>query len=81
MKKVQVKAEMVLHTIIGEYDILYAQERELRGAFPDKPSEILSISTDPAAHLGETSLPPAEAVSGIFPAVKFHEKGKSNDHT
>ena len=53
---------MVLYTIINEYDILYAQERELRGeigAFsdkPDKPCE--NFSTDPADYLAGTALSP-----------------------
>ena len=75
MKKAGVRAEMVLHTIIGEYDVLYAHERELRGFFPDKPSEILS--TDPAAYLGETSIPTLTAQiaqSGIFPHSKNSAK-------
>ena len=65
---------MVLYTIIGEYDILYAQERELRGFFPDKPdkpSEILS--TDPAAHLEGTSLPSFSAQLGNFPKIQKTE--------
>ena len=72
------KAEMVLHTIIGEYDILYAQERELCGFLSDKPCGI--ISTDPAAHLAGTSLTSVAemtAAQGISPAFeKTNEKGE-----
>ena len=71
---------MVLYTIIGEYDILYAQERELRGFLPDKPSEILS--TDPTAHFAGTSLPTLTAGLGISPRSSKNRKGrKINDYT
>lgn len=66
---------MVLYTIIGEYDILYAQERELFGFFPDKPSQEV-LSTDPGAHLAGTSLPSFSAKSGNFPYVKNNKKGE-----
>lgn len=66
--------KMVLHTIIGEYDILYAQERELRGFFPDKPSEVLS--TDPTAYLSGTSLPCLTAQLG-FPINLKNKKGEN----
>ena len=36
---------MVLHSIIGEYDILYAQEREL--SFAENPKQEI-MSTNPA---------------------------------
>ena len=42
---------MVLHTIIGEYDVLYAQEREL--AFVKNPKQEL-MSTNPADFLQGT---------------------------
>ena len=68
---------MVLYTIIGEYDVLYAHERELRGFFSDKPAGILS--TDPAAHLTGTSLPSAAemtAAHGISTAFKKTKREK-----
>ncbi|MBQ8787177.1 MAG: hypothetical protein IJZ61_06055 [Oscillospiraceae bacterium] len=42
---------MVLHTIIGEYDVLYAQEREL--AFVKNPKQEI-MSTNPADFLHST---------------------------
>lgn len=42
---------MVLHTIIGEYDILYAQEREL--SFAENPKQEI-MSTNPADFLQAT---------------------------
>ncbi len=42
---------MVLHTIIGEYDVLYAQEREL--AFVKKSKQEI-MSTNPADFLQNT---------------------------
>jgi len=42
---------MVLHTIIGEYDVLYAQEREL--AFVENPKQGI-MSTNPADFLQGT---------------------------
>lgn len=42
---------MVLHTIIGEYDVLYAQEREL--AFVKNPKQEI-MSTNPADFLQGT---------------------------
>ncbi len=42
---------MVLHTIIGEYDVLYAQEREL--AFVKNPKQEI-MSTNPADFLQAT---------------------------
>lgn len=44
---------MVLHTIIGEYDILYAQERELAYA-ENRKQEIMS--TNPEDFLGYTAV-------------------------
>lgn len=71
--KVQVTIEMVLHTIIGEYDVLYAQERELCGFFSDKPEE--AFCTDPAAHLSGTVLPHFTAQPG-FPVKLTNEQKK-----
>ena len=65
---------MVLYTVIGEYDVLYAQERELRDFFPDKPPE--AFSTDPTAHLEGTSLPCLTAQLG-FPINLKNKKGES----
>lgn len=42
---------MVLHTIIGEYDVLYAQQREL--AFAEKTKQEI-MSTNPADFLQGT---------------------------
>lgn len=42
---------MVLHTIIGEYDVLYAQEREL--AYAKNPKQEI-MSTNPADFLQTT---------------------------
>lgn len=42
---------MVLHTIIGEYDVLYAQEREF--AFVKNPKQEI-MSTNPADFLLST---------------------------
>lgn len=42
---------MVLHTIIGEYDVLYAQQREL--AFVKNPKQEI-MSTNPADFLKST---------------------------
>ena len=39
---------MVIHTIIGEYDVLYAQEREL--AYVKNPKQEI-MSTNPADFL------------------------------
>ncbi len=46
---------MVLHTIIGEYDILYAQERELAGYGGEAALQAV-LSTNPMDFLGETAL-------------------------
>lgn len=46
---------MVLYTVIGEYDILYAQERELAGYGENAvPQEIMS--TNPRDFLETTAL-------------------------
>lgn len=47
---------MVLHTIIGEYDILYAQERELAGYGGNTVPQAV-MSTNPRDFLAETELP------------------------
>jgi len=48
---------MVLHTVIGEYDILYAQERELAGyAEYEKALPQAVMSTNPRDFLAETEL-------------------------
>ncbi len=47
---------MVLHTIIGEYDVLYAQERELSG-YVEKTAPQAVMSTDPRDFLRGTELP------------------------
>ncbi len=46
---------MVLHTIIGEYDILYAQERELAG-YCGKNVPQAVMSTNPQDFLETTAL-------------------------
>lgn len=46
---------MVLHTIIGEYDILYAQEREFAGYGGEAVPQAV-LSTNPMDFLGETAL-------------------------
>ena len=46
---------MVLHTIIGEYDVLYAQEREL--AYAAEQVQAV-LSTNPADFLKETAAEP-----------------------
>lgn len=49
---------MVLYTVIGEYDVLYAQNRELKmlsaGAEKSLPEAVLS--TNPQDFLGGTAL-------------------------
>lgn len=49
---------MVLHTIIGEYDVLYAQTREMscleEKSLPAKPQAVLS--TNPNDFLAGTAL-------------------------
>ncbi len=48
---------MVLHTVIGEYDILYAQERELAGYTEyEKAPPRAVMSTNPQDYLAETEL-------------------------
>ncbi|MCM1022618.1 MAG: hypothetical protein NC395_01000 [Prevotella sp.] len=44
---------MVLYTVIGEYDVLYAQTRELKG-LADTPRA--TLSTNPRDFLGGTAL-------------------------
>lgn len=73
MKKVQVTIKMVLHTIIGEYDVLYAQNRELSGSFPDKHDKHSAWSADPADHLSETSL---SAAYTVLTAENIYRKGR-----
>lgn len=46
---------MVLHTIIGEYDILYAQERELAGYGGEAVPQAV-LSTNPQDFLETTAL-------------------------
>ncbi len=52
---------MVLHTIIGEYDVLYAQERELSG-YGGKNAPQAVMSTDPRDFLAGTELPKPENI-------------------
>ncbi len=64
---------MVLHTIIGEYDILYAQKRELAGyGSADVPQE--AMSTDPRDFLAETELTAADATQLILITNKSVDK-------
>ncbi|MBQ8827285.1 MAG: hypothetical protein IJ007_09345 [Oscillospiraceae bacterium] len=52
---------MVIHTIINEYDLLYAQQREAAYA-EEKPSR--EVHTDTAAYKNLTQLP--DIRKGIF---------------
>lgn len=63
---------MVLHTIIGEYDILYAQERELAG-YGGKAVPQAVMSTNPQDFLAETELPAASLNQLIKKEEKFYD--------
>lgn len=76
--------EMVLHTIIGEYDVLYAQEREFCNFFPDKRCDFPAMSTNPSDYLSETSLSPVSEAVQAVPAAEntLQRKGrKINEYT
>lgn len=63
---------MVLHTIIGEYDVLYAQERELAGYGGEAVPQAV-LSTNPQDFLEATAL--SRAYAGLSAQDGFRPYG------